>query len=160
LAKKTIVAISVMLLITVTSLPNVSHADKAGQARVASYRLSIEQRDGKCAIKYDGRHKGEITFDIPPPCEFVRDYAGNAQRRRYKNKKPSGSGFYDVILVVGGPLDESRSDKLMKDGCGTKVQAMSLSPRGVTLGAVGTDMLVCPSDHLDEKVFGFLAKPN
>lgn len=132
---------------------------ESGKVEVASYQLRIEELAGKCVLKFGGPRKGEIILAVPPPCEFVRDRTGAAQHYRYKNRKRNGRGYFEVILVVGGPLEKGRTDELMKDGCGTQTQAMSLSSRGVAAGAVGSGVTVCPSDGLDEKFFGFLAKP-
>lgn len=140
-------------------LPQHPSAGESGRVEVASYQLRIEERAGKCILKFNGSRKGEITLAVPPPCEFVRDGIGAAQHFRYKNRKRNGGGYFDVILVVGGPTEKGRTDKLMKDGCGTQTQALSLSSRGVAEGAVGSGVIVCPSDGLDEKFFGFLAKP-
>jgi hypothetical protein len=132
----------------------------SGDVEVAFYQLHIEKRTGKCILKYDGRLKGEITLAVPSPCEFVREPAtGKAQHFRYEKRKRNGRRFFETILVVGGPLDKHRSDKFMKEGCGTQIQAVSLSSKGVAAGAVGSGVIVCPSDGLDEKFFGFLAKP-
>jgi hypothetical protein len=132
---------------------------ESGKVEVGLYQLRVAARAGKCVVKVNGSHKGEIILAVPPPCEFVRDGTGAAQHFRYKNKKRNGGGYFDVILVVGGPLEKGRTDKLMKDGCGTQTQALSPSSRGVAAGAVGSGVIVCPSDSLDEKFFGFLAKP-
>jgi hypothetical protein len=130
-----------------------------GKVEVASYKLRLEEHDGKCVLHYTGHLEGKITMTAPPPCEFVRVSNGDAQHYRYKNRKRNGGGYFDVIIVVGGPLDKGRLDELMKDGCGTQIQAVSLSRRGVVIGAVGSGLTACPSLGLEEKMFGFLAKP-
>jgi hypothetical protein len=151
----------VSLLITAGS-PLQSRQSEAEPPKgaIASYKLSIEEQEGTCILRYDGPRKGKIRLILPPPCEFVRDPAtGAVQHFRYKNKKRSGGGFFEAILVIGGPRENARSDKLMKDGCGTHLQPVSLSSRGVVAGSVGSGVVVCPLDGLDEKFFGFLARP-
>lgn len=127
------------------------------KAEVGSRKLKLEERDGKCQLLYEGRTKGEITLDVPPPCEFVRDHTGKAQHYQYKRKRNAGT--YDVIIVVGGVKNKHRSDKLMADGCPTQYQAVSLSSRGVATGVLGSLWIACPTEGLDEKVFGSMAKP-
>ena len=124
---------------------------------VGSYTLKLEERDGKCQLLYEGPHKGQITLEIPPPCEFSRDNLGKLQRHQYKRKR--NAGVYDVILVVGGPVTKEKSDKLMQDGCGTQLQAVSLSSRGVALGGHLSMPTACPMEGQDEMVFGILNKP-
>jgi hypothetical protein len=129
----------------------------ARKVALGSYKFKIQERDGKCDLVYEGRHNGTITLDIPPPCEFLRDRSAKVQRHRYWNR--SSRGFFLVILVIGGPVDKAKSHELMKDGCATQTQAVSLSSRGVLAGGVGGGMVVCPLDGLDEVVFGLSAKP-
>jgi hypothetical protein len=149
-----------LFLITVSNLSAALQKQiERGKAKVASYQLHVEERSGKCILSYEGPYKGEISMTVPPPCEFVRDHTGAAQHFRYKNRRRSIRGYFEVILIVGGPTEKSRSDRLMKEGCGTQTQAVSLSSRGVVAGAVGSGVLVCPTDGLDEKFFGSLAKP-
>ena len=124
---------------------------------VGSYKFRLEERDGKCQVFYEGRQKGELALEIPPPCEFVRDHAGKGMHYQYKRRR--NAGVYDVILIVGGPVNRDRSDKLMQDGCATKMQAVSFSSRGVTAGPTGSVRLVCPTEGLDEKFFATLGKP-
>ena len=56
-------------------------------------------------------------------------------------------------------MDKAKSHALMKDGCATQVQAISLSSRGVVAGDVAQGMVVCPLDGLDEVVFALFSKP-
>jgi hypothetical protein len=128
-----------------------------GEIEVASYKLRVENRYGKCSLIYEGPHNGDIPTDLPGPCEFVRGFNDDAgQHFSY----PNGASTFTVVLIVGGPLDPSSRDKYMKTGCGTQIQAVSLSPRGVALGSVGTGQVVCPSGGggLDEVNFGFLSR--
>jgi hypothetical protein len=123
---------------------------------IASYKITINERGGKCELVYDGIRKGTIPLDIPAPCEFVRDPYGGAQSHRYSNRR---TGAFDVILVAGGPVSNARSDELMKGGCGTQIQAISLSPRGVVAGTPATYPLACPTEGFDEKDFALNARP-
>lgn len=127
------------------------------KVEVGSYKFKLEERDGKCQLLYEGPHKGDITLDIPPPCEFSRDHTGKAQHFQYRRRRNARP--YEVILVLGGPLNKARSDKLMPDGCATQMQAVSLNSSGVEVGDVGSLTMVCPLAGLDEKFFGTLAKP-
>jgi hypothetical protein len=127
------------------------------KAEVKSYQFKLEERDGKCHLVYEGRHKGDITLNIAPPCEFARDHKGKAQHFQYRRK--GGTRAYDVILVLGGPVNKARSDKLMPEGCATKMQAVSMNSTGVVAGDVGSVLITCPLEGLDEKFFGTLAKP-
>jgi hypothetical protein len=71
-------------------------------------------------------------MSLTSPCEFVRGSTGNAQTFRYKNKRLYG-GYFSLLIVTGGPVDGTRSDRFMKDGCGTTIQAVILRARGVTV---------------------------
>jgi hypothetical protein len=128
------------------------------RVEISNYKLRLEEYKGKCALKYEGVHSGQISMDLVPPCEFVRESDGSPQHFEYKNKKRSAGSKFSALLVVGGPIDTSRTDSYMRDGCGTKAQAVSVAAKSVVLGAVGSGALICPSDSLDEKMFGFLAK--
>jgi len=130
----------------------------ARKVAVGSYKFTIQEREGKCELVYEGSQKGTITLDIPPPCEFLRDHTGKAQRHRFWNRKTRNGGPFLVIIVIGGPPDKNRSHPLMKDGCATQVQAVSLSSRGVVAGDVSKDIVVCPLEGLDEPFFATLAK--
>lgn len=126
-----------------------------GEVEVASYKLRVENRYGKCSLIYEGPRNGDIPTDLPGPCEFVRHpVTGAGQNFSY----PNGASTFTVVLIVGGPLEPGTGDRYMKTGCGTQTQAVSLSPRGVALGAVGNGMVVCPSGGLDEVCFGSLAR--
>lgn len=131
----------------------------ARKVAVGSYKFTIQEREGKCELVYEGSQKGTITLDIPPPCEFLRDHTGKAQRHRYWNPKSPNGGPFLVIIVIGGPPDKNRSHPLMKDGCATQIQSVSLSARGVVAGDASKDFVVCPLEGLDEVVFATLAKP-
>ena len=126
---------------------------------VASYKLRVEERGGKCVLDYDGPAKGKLMLDLLPPCDFVRDRTKAAQSFRYRNGKSNRGGHFVVVMVLGGPLDNVRSDEFFKQGCGTRAQAVSLSSRGVAAGALGSGIVVCPSEGMDKKMYGFLAKP-
>jgi hypothetical protein len=123
---------------------------------VGSYKIAVHEREGKCDLVYDGPHKGTITLDLAARCEIVRDRFGGAQSYRYSRRRV---GAFDVILVVGGPVTNARSDELMKGGCGTQIQAISLSPRGVVAGTTGTYAVACPTEGFDEKDFAINARP-
>jgi len=132
----------------------------ARKVAVGSYKLKLEERDGKCDLVFEGRnHKGTITLDIASPCEFLRERNAKVQLHRYWNRNARNGGVYLVILVIGGPPDKAKPHPLMKDGCATQTQAVSLSSRGVVAGAVGTGVVVCPLDGLDEVFVGSTAKP-
>jgi hypothetical protein len=125
---------------------------------LASYKFQVAARDGKCVFTYDGPSKGELVSDLSPPCNFSREHNGGVQHivQKYSGK---GGGNYTVMLLIGGPVDPSRTDKYMQTGCGTETQPLSLSPRGVALGGAEGDLTVCPSWDLDRPMFGFSAKP-
>jgi hypothetical protein len=95
-------------------------------------------------------------LDLAARCEIVRDRFGGAQSYRYSRRRV---GAFDVILVVGGPVTNARSDELMKGGCGTQIQAITLSPRGVVAGTTGTYAVACPTEGFDEKDFAINARP-
>jgi hypothetical protein len=129
------------------------------KGEVASYKVQIDVREGKCILNYDGPHKGQLETELSAPCEFSRGHTGMIEHYEYKNKG-KGDGYYSVILVIGGPVDPSRSDKFMKNGCGTLTRPISLSPRGVAIGTTGGGgLVICPSTDLDEVMFGFGKKP-
>jgi len=132
----------------------------ARKVALGSYQFKLEEREGKCDLVYEGHHhNGTITLDIAPPCEFLREPKGKVQHHRYWNRKHSNGGFYLVMIVIGGPSDKQKSHPLMKDGCATQFQTVSLSSRGVVTGSVDTGMVVCPLDGLDEVSFSLNAKP-
>jgi hypothetical protein len=132
-----------------TSLPN---------GEVAAYKVSLDIKDGKCILKYDGPLKGEIETELPSPCEFSRGQTGNIEYHEYRNSNLADA-TYSVILLIGGPAYATHSDKFMPGGCGTHILPVSLSKRGVAAGAIGRVLFACPSEKLDEKMFGFGAKP-
>lgn len=120
------------------------------KGEAASYKVEINVRGGKCVFNYDGQHKGEVETEILAPCEFVRDRAGKI---RYYDYKTKGIGSYSVILVIGGPpAPGGHPDQYMKS-CGSQVRAISLSPRGVALGPIGSVFAICPTYNVDEIMF-------
>jgi len=126
------------------------------KGEVASYKVEINLRDGKCIFNYDGPKKGEVETEILAPCEFVRDRAGKV---RYYDYKTKGIGNYSVILLIGGPpATEGRPDRYMKS-CGSQARAISLSPRGVALGAIAWVLAMCPTYRVDEVMFASHATP-
>ena len=127
---------------------------KAGQVHVRGYELQLQNREGKCILTYVGhRKKGDIELGLLAPCEFVRDNKGSPQFYTYK-----GHGNPTVLIITGGPIDTTRRDSLMKDGCGTQIQVISLRQSSVKSSKVISDgPTVCPSQGLDEKVFGVFA---
>lgn len=153
------ILVTVVLLIFVSSVATQTAPAslEPRKVTVGSYKFRLEEREGKCHLLYDGPRKGDLTLDVPPPCEFARDETGNAQHFQYKRKR--NTLVYEVILVVGGPINKARSDKLMPDGCPTQMQAVSFSSRGVAVGETDSQLLACPMEGLDEKVFAILGKP-
>ena len=130
---------------------------EAGKAQARGYSLQLQNRNGDCVLTYAGHHEGEINMGLPAPCEFVRDHKGLPKFHSYKNRL----GKYTVLIVTGGPIDPSKSDAFMRDGCGTQIQAILLLRSGVSVSKVvggnGTGPTVCPSYGLDEKVFEWLS---
>jgi hypothetical protein len=121
---------------------------------VASYSVRLDVRNGKCVFNYDGPHKGQLETELLAPCEFLRNPVGDLNSVELKNTKPNGGGTYSVILVVGGPPSNGgRFDQYMKGGCGSQLLAISLSPRGVAFGSIGSVFGVCPTDRVDDKFF-------
>jgi hypothetical protein len=154
----------IFLLVAVTGALAVHRPStpENGKAGVRGYALALENREGKCVLTYEGRgRKGEYTMGLPAPCEFVRDYEGAPQVHSYYNKKVYG-GQYSVLLVTGGPLDESLSDQYMRDGCGTQIQAVMVRASGVivrktVLGENRSGPTICPSAGTDEKIYQWLS---
>jgi hypothetical protein len=129
------------------------------KAQVKGYDLQLQNRDGKCVLVYAGHQKkGEMTLGISAPCEFVRDKKGAPRNYTYKNKKVYG-GYYTVVIVTGGPLDRTKSDAFMTDGCGTEVQALILQSNKVpVIKRITKDgPTVCPTSGLDEMVYEWLS---
>ena len=120
---------------------------------VASYKIQLNVRDGKCVFNYDGPFKGQLETGIPAPCTFLRDSVGNIQHRELKNTKQNGGGTYSVILVIGGPHATDGRYTRQIEGCGSQSLPISLSPRGIALGSLGTGLDICPTDRVDEKLF-------
>ena len=139
-----------------TAQPTVT-AEPPQNGKLASYKFQVASRDGKCVFTYEGPSKGELVTDLNPPCNFSREQTGGVQH--IVQKRLGKSPEYTVMLLIGGPIDQHRSDKYMQTGCGTETQPISLSPRGVALGGREGGMTVCPSDALDRPMFGFSAKP-
>jgi hypothetical protein len=122
-------------------------------AEVASYKLQIDVRDGQCILNYNGPFRGQVETGIPAPCQFLRDSVGNIQHMELKNTTQNGGGTYSVILIIGGPhAIDGRTSKNIQ-GCGSESLPISLSPRGIALGAIGTGLDICPTDRVDEKLF-------
>jgi hypothetical protein len=123
---------------------------------VAAYKVQINVRDGKCIFNYDGPHQGQRETELLAPCEFVRDRAGAI---RYLADETKGVGKYSVILVIGGPpAPGGHPDQYMKT-CASELRAISLSPRGVALGTVGSVFALCPTYDVDNKMFLADASP-
>jgi hypothetical protein len=121
---------------------------------VASYKVQIDVRDGKCVFNYDGPFKGQAETDLLAPCEFLRDPAGNIRSLELKNTRQNGGGTYSVIVMIGGPpANEGHSDKYMKQGCASETRTISLSVQGVGLGSHGLGLDLCPTSIPDEKLF-------
>jgi hypothetical protein len=137
-----------------TNVADVPPTVMAPSGDVASYAVRLEVRDGKCVFNYDGPNKGQLEIELLGPCEFLRSPVGNINSVELKNTTRNGGGTYSVILVIGGPpSNEGRFDRYMKTGCYSQVRAISLSPRGVALGSIGSGLDVCPTDRVDEKFF-------
>jgi len=120
---------------------------------VASYKIQLQLRDGKCVFNYDGPFRGQVEAGISAPCTFLRDSVGNIQHMELKNSKQSGGGTYSVILVIGEPrATDGRSTKQI-EGCGSQSLPISLGPRGIALGSLGAGLDICPTDRVDEKLF-------
>ena len=82
------------------------------RGEVASYKVQMEVRDGKCVLNYDGPFKGQVETGLLAPCEFLRDPAGKIRFRELKNTKQNGGGSYSVVVMIGGPpANEGHSDK-------------------------------------------------
>jgi len=121
---------------------------------VASFKLLLEVREGKCVLNYDGPFKGQVETELLAPCEFLRDPNGYVESRELKNTEQNGGGTYSVIVVIGGPpANYGHSDRYMKNGCGSKIRTISLSVRGIALGSLGTGFDICPTSSFDEKIF-------
>ena len=121
---------------------------------VASYKVQLDVRGGKCIFNYDGPFKGQVETGLLAPCEFLRDSVGNLQHMELKNTRQNGGGTYSVILLIGGPpnTDPDRPRKHV-EGCGSESLPISLSPRGIALGSRGGGLDICPTDRVDEKLF-------
>jgi hypothetical protein len=128
------------------------------RGEVASYKFEVVARDAKCVFTYDGPFKGQLVTDLKPPCDFSRGHTNGVQHIVQKHFG-KGGGNYTVILLIGGPVDANRSDRYMKNGCGTETQPISLSPRGVALGDAQPGYTICPIEDLDRPWFGFSARP-
>jgi hypothetical protein len=122
-------------------------------AEIASYKLQIEVREGQCILNYNGPFRGQVETGIPAPCQFLQDSVGNIQHMELTNTRQNGGGTYSVVIILGGPpAIDGRSSK-PTEGCGSQSLALSLSPRGIALGSVGTGLDICPTDRVDEKLF-------
>lgn len=129
-----------------------------------SDRARLDEKDGRCTFvyrrAYGNPREGSVTLDLSSPCEFVRDKTGAVEIFNYLEDNKN-IPFW-VVMVVGGPLDTSRSDQYMRAGCGTYVQAIRITDEGkptdITSGAIGTGITVCPSEGVREKVYRVLAK--
>ena len=129
--------------------------------RHSSQRL--EEQDGRCIyVSYGAELNSQepevrrLSLDLPPPCEFVRNEAGAAETFAYLEDDKQ-SDFW-VIMVVGGPVDSTRSDQYMRTGCGTQIQAIKARYQSLTKSPIGTGITVCPSEGVREKIYRLLAK--
>jgi hypothetical protein len=132
--------------------PTVTPMAEPLKGQLASYKFQVDARAGKCVFTYDGPFKGELITDLSPPCNFSREPDGSVQHIVQKNSG-KGGGDYTVMLLLGGPIDPSRSDKYMPNGCATETEPVSLSPRGVELRGTGGGIPICPLDALDRPWF-------
>lgn len=135
---------------------------KTGSNSNDTARLIAEE--GRCILIYTKSlgvpKEGSLTLDVPSPCEFVRDETGEAELFSYLEENKLDP--FLVLMVVGGPLNPTRSDRFMKTGCGTQIQAIKMSDAGLPTDfqkkAVGTGITVCPSEGVREKIYALLAK--
>jgi hypothetical protein len=128
--------------------------DAVAPVSLRGYKLQLKERENRCVVAYSSaKRRGELKLEIPPPCQLVRSEKGAVQSYFYKD-----IGNATALLVVGGPIDSRRKDKLMTDGCGTQAQVVLLRPRGVsTTKEIGHGGVFCPSGGVEEKMFSILA---
>ena len=128
--------------------------DAVAPVSARGYKLQLRERENRCVVAYAaGKRQGELQLELPPPCQFVHDEKGAVRSYFYKDV-----GKATALLVVGGPIDSQRKDKLMKDGCGTQAQVVLLTSRGVsTTKEIGHGGVFCPSGGVEEKMFSILA---
>jgi len=128
--------------------------DVGAPVSARGYRLQLKTREGRCVVAYNqGKRQGVLKLEIPPPCHFVYNEKGTIQSYFYKD-----IGDATVLLVIGGPIDKRRTDKLMKEGCGTQAQAILLRRRDVsTTKEIARGGVFCPSGGVERKLFSVLA---
>jgi hypothetical protein len=91
---------------------------------------------------------------MPAPCEFIRNHKGEPEFHSYKE-----NGNPTVLFVVGGPIDNSKTDSWMKSGCGTQLQAVFLRSGNISLAKKPLNMgPICPSWGMDEKFYSWEAR--
>jgi hypothetical protein len=128
--------------------------DAGATVSVRGYRLQLKTQEGRCVVAYNrGERQGALKLELPPPCHFVYNEKGTVQSYFYKD-----IGNATVLLVVGGPIDKRRTDKLMQEGCGTQAQAILLRRRDVsTTKEIARGGVFCPSGGVERKLFSVLA---
>lgn len=127
-------------------------------ARIEKLTLSIGRAAQTCVVSYreesSDREQG-IVLDLAPPCEFMRNPATLVPLSYSYGKKTKKH----VLIVSGGPPDETVTDQFMPQGCGTEFQAISIVDSKVRIskkvGQEGGISTHCPSGGLDEMYFSY-----
>lgn len=129
--------------------------------KVKSYDLKLEEREGKCSLRYgrDGKQE-ELMLDVEAPCRFVRKssgtYDGACGLRSHEYKDIGAT----VLMVVGGLQMSNSLEPCTGEPCGTKHQAVIVRSENVTSSKViDWERAVCPSNGPDEKVFWVYSHP-
>src|SRR5438309_343651 len=80
------------------TIPQVGQSpQESPRGEVASYKVQIDVRDGRCVLNYDGPKKGQVETGLSAPCEFSRGHTGGIKHYEYKNRLNGGT--YSVMLI-------------------------------------------------------------
>jgi len=149
-------AVFCVIIVIIANFSDLSAQEIVADAPVSvrGYRIQLKTQEGRCVVAYSaGKRRGELKLELPPPCHFARNEKGTVQSYSYKEL-----GNATTLLVIGGPIDKRRTDKLMKEGCGTQAQALLFRRRGVsTTKEIGRGGVFCPLGGVERKLFSVLA---
>lgn len=130
--------------------------------RSLAFELKNDQLNCRLSYAVVNKEKSEEFvkhLDLEPPCEVVRNPA-TLKPLIYSYTKPQN---FDVMIIVGGPPNKDRKDKLMPSGCGTEFQPVSISENDIKIAEkIGQERKIfigCPSEGMDEIYFAYYANP-
>jgi hypothetical protein len=144
-------------------LSNQEHAESSRQsdqgsivvtdtAKVSGYKLQLLNKQGTCAIRYEGSTEGQVEIAPKPACYFLRRQSTQPQSFSYPELQIEA-----LLIVVGTPIkEETRGTWTLPADlvCGEETQAVLIKNGKVIVSAVvHRGGVVCKDQGVDEKEF-------